>query len=72
MGWTGQESISFSVIEINLISINIHCLKELKECQNAETQIFHFADPSVYVLWQPSAYIPTRQNDSVVFMFVSF
>ena len=48
-----------------------HCSKELKECQNAENQIFHFADPQVFVLWQPSAYILTRQNDSIVFLFVS-
>ena len=28
----------------------IHCSKELKEHPNAETQIFHFADPSVFVI----------------------
>ena len=37
----------------------IHCSKELKDHPNAETQIFHFADPSVFVLLQLSAYILT-------------
>ena len=50
----------------------IHCSKKLKEHPNAEAEIFHFAIPSVFVLLQPSAYILTRQNDSIVFLFVSF
>ena len=50
----------------------IHCSKELKEHPNAETQVLHFADPSVFVLLEPSAYILTRQNDSIVFLFVLF
>ena len=45
-------------------------LKRIKGAPNiAETQIFHFADPSVFVLRQPSAYILIRQNDSIVFLF---
>ena len=51
---------------------NLHCAKELKDHTNAETQIFHFADTSVFVLWQPSVYNFTKQNDSVVFFFLSF
>ena len=48
----------------------LHCSKEFKEHPNAETQIFHLADPSVFVLRQPSAYTLNRQNDTIVFLFV--